>query len=407
MTALSTLVPVRVVGSAGGGAGAVDSVDGRTGVVTLGDRYVDVGGDTMTGNLGLGQASPTAKLHLAPATTPAGGIKFGADVDLYRDQPGRLRTDSSVIAIRTATNDAAGGVGVYSVYQSNYTASASAAAYPAAIMAVHYVTVAVGQAISTASHEGAVVSVAANGAGNASQIKALAASVSNSGTGTVTTATGIEVAGPTGAGPISTANGLIVRGQGRAGVTTAVGLAVDPVQGADVNNFGVIIGTATGRTLWIGSTSQPTTAAGGISFGSAMDTTLFRSAAGVLSTNGALALGTNPAQSGALRLANNQSIIGRNAANSSDIRIASVLATDFVEIGPTTGAVQLADGVNLRFGTGTGTQIGMASNHKLGFYGVVPTARQTGTPAAATDLTTTTTLVNDLRAKLIQLGLIL
>ena len=45
-------------------------------------------------------------------------------------------------------------------------------------------------------------------------------------------------------------------------------------------------------------------------------------------------------------------------------------------------------------------------NKPLGFYGTAPIAKQTGTPAAATDLTTTQALVNDLRAKLVALGLI-
>lgn len=54
--------------------GAVASVDGRTGVVVLSDKYVDVGGDTMTGNLIVpnyvttGNAALTGKLRL-----PQGG----------------------------------------------------------------------------------------------------------------------------------------------------------------------------------------------------------------------------------------------------------------------------------------------------------------------------------------------
>jgi len=45
-------------------------------------------------------------------------------------------------------------------------------------------------------------------------------------------------------------------------------------------------------------------------------------------------------------------------------------------------------------------------NKPIGFYGATPIAKQTGTPAAATDLTTALALVNDLRAKLLALGII-
>jgi collagen type I alpha len=49
-----------------GGAGAVASVDGRTGAVVLSDLYVDVAGDTMTGQL----VAPSVKLNAATAATP-------------------------------------------------------------------------------------------------------------------------------------------------------------------------------------------------------------------------------------------------------------------------------------------------------------------------------------------------
>jgi hypothetical protein len=60
------------------------------------DLWVDVAGDTMTGNLGLGFPSPTSKLQFAADTVAAGGILFGTDTNLYRLAPDTLRTDDSL-----------------------------------------------------------------------------------------------------------------------------------------------------------------------------------------------------------------------------------------------------------------------------------------------------------------------
>ena len=47
-----------------------------------------------------------------------------------------------------------------------------------------------------------------------------------------------------------------------------------------------------------------------------------------------------------------------------------------------------------------------SATDKIGFHGATPVAKQTGTPANATDLSTAITLVNDLKSKLVTLGLI-
>jgi hypothetical protein len=62
-------------------------------VVPDAGAYVEIAGDNMTGNLGLGQDPPTAKLHFAAATTAAGGILFGTDTNLFRRNVGVLGTD--------------------------------------------------------------------------------------------------------------------------------------------------------------------------------------------------------------------------------------------------------------------------------------------------------------------------
>lgn len=68
--------------------------------------------------------------------------------------------------------------------------------------------------------------------------------------------------------------------------------------------------------------------------------------------------------------------------------------------------IELQDAKNIKFGTTTGTQIGTTTSQKIGFYGKTPVARQTGTPTDATDLATALTLLNDLKTKLVALGLI-
>lgn len=60
----------------------------------------------------------------------------------------------------------------------------------------------------------------------------------------------------------------------------------------------------------------------------------------VMFTGGTIAIGTNPAAAGAIRIANNVAIQGRNAANNADINIAYVDPSNVVQIGGT--AVQMS-----------------------------------------------------------------
>jgi hypothetical protein len=73
---------------------------------------------------------------------------------------------------------------------------------------------------------------------------------------------------------------------------------------------------------------------------------------------------------------------------------------------PTFSVLTLAEGANVIAGTATGTKIGTSASQKLGFYNATPIVKPTGTPVNATDLATAQALVNDLKAKLIALGLI-
>jgi hypothetical protein len=73
---------------------------------------------------------------------------------------------------------------------------------------------------------------------------------------------------------------------------------------------------------------------------------------------------------------------------------------------PTFSVLTLADAANVIVGSTTGTKVGTSATQKLGFYGATPVVRPTATPADATDLATALTLLNNLKAKLIALGLV-
>jgi len=66
----------------------------------------------------------------------------------------------------------------------------------------------------------------------------------------------------------------------------------------------------------------------------------------------------------------------------------------------------ISDGKNMSFGATTGTKIGTSTTQKLGFFNATPVVQPSATPANATDLATAVTLVNDLKSKLVTLGLI-
>lgn len=210
----------------------VSSVDGRTGAVTLGDLYVDVAGDNMTGNLGLGVPSPTAKVHFAAATNAAGGIAFGADTNLYRSAADTLKTDDS---LHVATNLGVGtvpdtnyrgwlrqntthttGVGAWSLYaQQNWTGTDDCTAYISAGVARIYTDLAAGKTLTNGAVEGiAALSgivqlggdgtyatstagvlgyIVKTGTGNANLVRAFVARSPNMVAGTVNSSVGLDL----------------------------------------------------------------------------------------------------------------------------------------------------------------------------------------------------------------------
>lgn len=81
----------------------------------------------------------------------------------------------------------------------------------------------------------------------------------------------------------------------------------------------------------------------------------------------------------------------------------------------TSAAMTIADGFHVATGTTTGTKIGTATTQKLGFFNATPVVQPSGTPVAAptqgaiyvqADVQAIATLVNNLRTKLISLGLV-
>jgi len=142
----------------------------------------------------------------------------------------------------------------------------------------------------------------------------------------------------------------------------------------------------------------------------------------VVVTGASVSVGSLPAQSGTVRLPNGTSISARNAANSADLVLLDTDPSDNTNVRGSTNLYlqvgvgfklalhatygELADGYPLAFGTTSGSNIGTGPLQKMGFYGAVPIVRPTATPVAAVDPATTMALVNDVRAKLIALGLI-
>jgi hypothetical protein len=204
-------------------------------------------------------------------------------------------------------------------------------------------------------------------------------------------------------------------------ITNLYGMNIAPMT-AGTNNYGLVVGAASTQTLWLDNGANNTGPNAGIGFGVSRDTNLYRSGVGVLRTDGALAIGNKPAQSGAIRLANGAVITARNAADNGDIGLLSIDSSDnaifrgpsnlYLQVGVVNKVAlhatyaELVDGYPLAFGTVSGSNIGTGPLQKIGFYGATPIVRPTGTPAAATDPATTMALANFLRSALISLGLI-
>lgn len=139
------------------------------------------------------------------------------------------------------------------------------------------------------------------------------------------------------------------------------------------NTLGLAPGATS--TLKVNNTTDSTTASGGIVFGTSGDTNLYRSAASTLTTDDAftsgtsvaapfVGVGTSPALTGAVRVANNGQVIFRNFANSADIPALDVNTSNNTVVNAASGQslILAINGAARTTVTSTGT----------GFYGVAP-----------------------------------
>jgi hypothetical protein len=114
----------------------------------------------------------------------------------------------------------------------------------------------------------------------------------------------------------------------------------------------------------------------------------------------------------------------RNNAGTNDVEVFAVNTSDQLSIFPgTAGDVLLTNLSNLVFSTGTGSKIGTATGQKFAFHNATPVIQRAGAAQTAVVTTASTqttpfgfttaaqadaivTLVNELRAALVEKGLI-
>jgi len=217
--------------------------------VSTGGLFVDSANLTFDTTNGLILAAGSASaLNLSSTSgTEVGGILFGADVNLYRSAENTLKTDDGFIAgLQSAINTT-----INSSYLFN-------------IGGIHPST---GTSLC--------------GAYNVYTIPATATSDSY----------GIIVKPPSTAASVFTSESLIglrildieTKGAGSE-ITAQYGMMID-AQTKGSSNYGFAISASSTYTMWLCNATNPTTAAGGITFGISGDTNLYRSAANVLKTD--------------------------------------------------------------------------------------------------------------------------
>lgn len=112
---------------------------------------------------------------------------------------------------------------------------------------------------------------------------------------------------------------------------------------------------------------------------------------------------------GVMLLPNNVFVNGRNNTGTVDVQLFLVNTLNELQFFPPlrfSSSVAIQDGVNLGFGTTTGSKIGTGAAQKIGFWNASPVAQPSGTPAAAVDLPSVITLANFLRTSLLAEGLV-
>jgi hypothetical protein len=158
-------------------------------------------------------------------------------------------------------------------------------------------------------------------------------------------------------------------GRGAAGsiaaLTAAQTKTVLAITPTDVTGFDTQV-----RTSPLNLMAAPT---GAVSFGSQG-----------LTSVGYVAAGTSPAQSGAFRMPWGQALVTRSSTNAFDISLIAGGGNDGVNLDPAgrgtivSGALFMAEGKGISFGTSTGGNVGYSGGDKIGFWGATPRVLDAG-----------------------------
>lgn len=267
-----------------------------------------------------------------------------------------------------------------------------------------------------------------------------------------------------GGGTLATAIGFYGASQAAGSwITNAYGMWLAATSGAATLNVGARIDTATTAALWLGGDATGTALSGGVAYGSGRDVSHYRSgsaaftidAASGTTFTGIINLGVGTAAIAHELIinapANQQAAIEWKKASANKFWLymgasdANLYLRDMVNArmhvtftpGATVGAaiteinstllvdgdMTHADATNVILNTSTGTKIGTATGQKLAFHNSTPVIQRAGAAQAAVVTTASTqtvpfgyatqaqadaivTLVNELRAALVEKGLI-
>ena len=397
-----------------GPAGGVASVDGRTGVVTLGDKYVDVTGDTMTGSLNV----PALAVGASPAN--AGLIRIPNNQSIFSRNAANT-ADLQIIGIGA-------GDGV-NIGQSSATITLGGAG---TAIGIPYV-VRIGTNPATTGTIGLP-----NGAGGAVNFRN-AANTLNLGGIYLGTNDVLEIAG---AGQVTHVGGSgLSLGTNPASAGAFRLPSQQGIRWRNVANDGdgaaITTDVADHLNLTVPAAKWHRFLVGGAEVATLKDASaLINTPIGVTGhvlASTFLGVGSNQATNGAIRVPNNQHMYGRNVANTGDVLMVGLSSIDQVMLGSATavgtalsaasggshvfnigGVQQAAVGVGfmstrddffINAGSTVGLRIGATATQKLGHWGSTPIVRPTGWgaptgTATRTTFATTTATVTQLAERL-------
>lgn len=245
--------------------------------------------DTTNERVGIGTAAPDASLSIVyNSASTTGAIEIGQSITLTDTGNVSSGTDETRgLSIGVTRTGASGGnintTAIYAVAAGDTGGNSIANGFYGGAYGADNNVGAAGVTINLGGGsyteavgvQGMVIPLFFNG--TTSSAAALQGQINNA-VGTITTAHGLRVQTA-----INSSGGTI---------TTNYGIKVD-AQTVGGSNYGVAIEAASTQTLWVASDADPTTAAGGIAFGSSRDTNLYRGAANQLKTDDSLSVAGN------------------------------------------------------------------------------------------------------------------